>query len=210
MHYLLQPGPTLPDRFAHLIGGLCFYLGAVFTRDRSTASLTLLVQARLQRLSARFAALVARVEAGTLRPARARATVQASQMRRVGSLGGMPRAFGWLCRLMPEGNLYAGMLEEQIHSDAELVALLAKAPQAGRLLRPVLRMMGRPVPESLRIPKLPQARAVRPEPVATPGTPYREQPPGSHYPASIWPTRMQWERAGRRLARQAVRRISPQ
>ena len=185
-------------------------MGAVFTRDRSTAPLTLLVQARLRRLSARFAALVARVEAGTLRPARARVTVQGSRAPRVGSPGGMPREFGWLCRLMPEGNLYAGMLEEQIRSDVELVALLAKAPQAGRLLRPVLRMMGRPVPESLRIPKVAQARMVRPEPIATPCTPYREQPPGSHYPASIWPTKAQWERAGKRFARQASRQISPE
>ena len=109
VHYLIQPGPTLPDRFAHLIGGLCHYLGAVFTRDRSTGPLTLLVQARLRRLATRFAALVARVEAGTVRPACAHVAPRAA---RVALAGGMPSEFGWLCRLMPEGNVYATCLED--------------------------------------------------------------------------------------------------
>jgi len=72
VHYLAQPGPTLPDRFAYVIGGLCHYLRAIFARDRSTGPLTLLIFGRLRRLATRFAALVLRVEAGTLRPVRAR------------------------------------------------------------------------------------------------------------------------------------------
>ena len=206
MHYLIQPGPALPDRFAYAIGGLCHYLGAIFTRDRSTGPLTLLICARLRRLQARFAALVARVEAGTMRPARAGGTARAA---REGSARMLSSDFGWLCRLMPEGNVYATYLEEQVRSDAELAALLAAAPQAGRLLRPVLWMMGRPVPERLRVAKAPRARGVRPEPVADSGTPYREQPPKSHYPSSVWPTEAQLKRTGLRLAREARRRNSP-
>ncbi len=96
VHYLAQPGLTLPDRFAYLIGGLCHYLGAIFTRDRSAGPLTLLIHGRLRRLATRFAALVARVEAGTLRPARARVAPRAA---RVGSPRVMPGGFGWLLKL---------------------------------------------------------------------------------------------------------------
>ena len=207
MHYLLQPGPALPDRFAYLIGGLCHCLGAIFTRDRSTGPFTLLIHARLRKLQARFAAIVAGVEAGTVRTGRARG---ASRAARVASPRLMPSDFGWLCRLMPEGNVYATYLEDQMRTDAALAAVLAKAPEAGRVLRSVLWMMGRPVPEMLRPPKAPprpsRAKAKPPEKL---GTPYRAQPPKSHYPASVWPTEAQMIRAGRRLARAASRRILP-
>ena len=206
MHYLIQPGPTLPDRFAYLIGGLRYYLGAIFTRDRSAGPLTLLIDARLRRLARRFAAIVARVEAVAMRPAGAQVAPRAA---RVASPRLMPSEFGWLCRLMPEGNVYATYLEEQVRSDAELATLLAVAPQAGRLLRPVLWMMGRPVPELLRLPKTARPRAAPPEPVVVSGTPYREQPPKSHYPSSVWPTEAQLKRTGRRLAREARHRTSP-
>ena len=209
MHYLIQPGPALPDRFAYAIGGLCHYLGAIFTRDRSTGPLTLLICARLRRLQARFAALVARVEAGTMRPARAGGTARAA---REGSARMLSSDFGWLCRLMPEGNVYATYLEEQVRTDAELAAVLAAAPRAGGILRAVLWMMGREVPERLRLPKAlraPREPASCLAPIAVPGTPYREQPPKSHYPSSVWPTEAQMKRAGLRLAREARRRILP-
>ena len=207
MHYLSQPGPTVPDRFAYVIGGLCHYLGAVFTRDRSAGPLTLLIHARLRRLATRFAALVARVEAGTFHPARARLTPRGA---RGASPRMMPSGFGWLSQLMPEGNVYASYLEDQARTDAALAAVLAVAPRARGMLRAVLWMMGQEVPEKLRLPPTPPREpAVRPEPVAVPDIPYREQPTGSHYPASIWPTEAQLKRAGARLARLARRRKSP-
>ena len=147
VHYLAQPGPTLPDRFAFLIGGLCHYLGAIFTRDRSAGPLTLLIHGRLRRLATRFAALVARVAAGTLRPARLRVAPRAA---RVAAPRVMPGGFGWLLKLMPEGDGYAEYLERQVLADPGFASLLAVAPQAGRLARSVLWMMGRPAPEAVR------------------------------------------------------------
>lgn len=208
MHYLLQPGFTVPDRFAYVIGGLCHCLGAILTRDRLAGPLTLLIHARLRRLQARFAALAARVEAGTSRPALARGAPRAA---RVGSPRLLPCGFGWLCRLMPEGNVYAGYLEEQVRTDDGFATLLAATPQAGGMLRALLWMMGRPVPQGLRLPAAPPREpAVRPAPVAGPDIPYREQPPGSHYPPSIWPTEARLKHAGARLARLARRRILPE
>jgi len=199
VHYLIQPGPSVPDRFAYLIGGLCHCLGAIFMRDRSTGPLTLLIHGRLRQLQARFAAIVARVEAGKIRPA---ATRSAQRGARVASTRLVPSDFGWLCRLMPEGNVYATYLEEQVRTDAKLAAVLAAAPQAGRVLRSVLWMMGRDVPEMLRPPRAPpRAPRAKAKPPVAVGTPYRAQPPKSHYPPSVWPTEAQWKRAGKRLAR---------
>ena len=201
MHYLAQPGPTLPDRFAYLIGGLCHYLGAIFTRDRSAGPLTLLIHGRLRRLATRFAALVARVAAGTLRPARVRA---APRKARVSSPPVMPRGFGWLSRLMPEGHGYAEYLEQQLHPGTDFTALLMVAPQAGRTLRSVLWMLGRPVPEALRLPaRPPRKREPRPGPPAIAYIPYIKQPYKSRYPRSVWPSEADLKRAGRQLAREA-------
>jgi len=100
VHYLAQPGPTLLDRFAWLIAGLRHYVGEIYMRDRSALPLTALVHGRLRRLAERFAALVARVEAGTVRPVRVRVAPRAA---RVALPAALPRGFGWLSRLMPEG-----------------------------------------------------------------------------------------------------------
>ncbi len=126
MHYLAQPGPTLLDRFAWLIAGLRHYVGEIYMRDRSALPLTALVHDRLRRLAERFASLVARVAAGTVRPARARVVL--SRPARARPPSGLPRGFGWLCRLMPEGITYAEYLERQVGSDAEMASLLAAAP----------------------------------------------------------------------------------
>ena len=182
VHYLAQPGPTLPDRFAYLIGGLCHYLGAIFTRDRSAGPLTLLIHGRLRRLATRFAALVARVASPRV----------------------MPGGFGWLLKLMPEGITYAEYLEQQFLADPGFAALLAAAPQAGRLARSVLWMMGRPVPEALRLPaRPPRKRKPRPGPPPITYIPYIKQPYNSRYPRSVWPSEADLKRAGRQLAREA-------
>ncbi len=143
----------------------------------------MLVHGRLRRLGKRFAALVARVEAGTVRPVRVRA---APRKARVSLAPVLPRKFGWLCRLMPEGNGDVEYLERQVASDAGMASLLAAAPQAGRMLRSVLWMMGRPAPEPLRLPprapRPARQRARRPGPPPIEDRPYRKQPYKSHYP----------------------------
>ncbi len=77
--------------------------------------------------------------------------------------------------------------------------MLAAAPQAGRLARSALWMMGRPAPESLRLP----ARAPRPGPPPIAHIPYIKQPYKSRYPRSVWPSEADLKRAGRQLAREA-------
>ena len=113
---------------------------------------------------------------------------------------------------MPEGNAYAEYLEQQLRTNADMAALLAAAAQAGRMLRSVLWMMGRPVPEVLRLPKSPRTprkRPARPRPVLPPEPPYRKQPYKSHYPRSVWPSAGDLKRAGRQLALEARQGILP-
>jgi len=217
VHYLTQPGPTLADRFAYLIGGLCHYLGAVFTRDRSTGPFTLAVHRRLRRLEARFAALMARVAAGGITPTKMGAVRAPAGPRtaRAASPRLMPGGFGWLNRLMPEGNVYASYLEERVLAGTDFAALLAVAPQAGGIARAVLWMMGREVPEILRLAKASRAprksreRPAPDEPDPPAKQPYREQPPLSRYPRSVWPTEADMVRAEKRLARIARRQLLP-
>ena len=211
MFYLTQPGPTLSNRFAWLMGGLVFYLGRIFDRDRARGPLTLVIHRRLRRLERRFLALVARFEAGTLRPARVRhaavarvATVRAPRV--------LPGGFGWLCRLMPEGHEFAAYLSDAYLAGADAAALLLAAPQAGGVVRALLWMTGRPVPEMLRLParaprppRPSRAMPKRPGLFDPPNPPYREQAYGSHYPRSMWPSKADLERVDRRLAREAWR-----
>jgi hypothetical protein len=61
----------------------------------------------------------------------------------------LPREFGWVRTLLPETGQYAGVLRYLLR-DPELAALLAKAPEAGRTLRPLCHLLGVKTPEVLR------------------------------------------------------------
>jgi hypothetical protein len=62
--------------------------------------------------------------------------------RRGGGSSGLPRGFGWLLPLVPqEAACFAGQMRGVL-AEPEMVALLAAAPQARRVLRPLCRMLG--------------------------------------------------------------------
>ena len=67
----------------------------------------------------------------------------------------LPRDFGWLLRLTPGDHWvrgYRGYIEQWL-SDPELLAVLeAASRQAGRILRPICRILGIPLPPFLRLP----------------------------------------------------------
>ena len=109
---------------------------------------------RLRRLAVRFERLVTEVRSERLGAASGRGD-------RLEPLPSLPRfpglsppcrlpgGFGWLLRLAPESGAYVGQIEYLL-ADPEMKALLAGSPQAGRLLRPLCRMLGiRPGPELL-------------------------------------------------------------
>ncbi len=177
--------PAAPaDRFARLIEVLCRALAARGGRGLA-GPLIILLWSRLRRTAVRFASLAARVRAGRL-PANAAAT-------RSGKSGppppNLPKSRGWLVRLMPEAAASASQLQHLL-ADPEMAALLAAAPQAGRLLRPLCRMLGVGLPPALRLPPRPK----QPAPPAAPsqGSTGEPDPPPAQRPEPRPP----WHRSG--------------
>jgi hypothetical protein len=153
----------LPDRLALIIQGICRVLTARCIEDLSVAPLMHLAWMRLHRLSARFAALVFAVRAGRLASAPLGSSTMAGTRRRADPAPAfseppdfpqeyvLPRGFGWLLELAPDAASYSGQVE-QLLEDPEMVALLAHAPEAaGRILRPLFRMLGIPLPPALHL-----------------------------------------------------------
>ena len=135
---------------------------------------TLLTQ-RLTRLAQRFRALFARYQAGTLplpRPSRAGQPRQRSPEPR------LPAARGWIGAHIPAAAPCAGTIEHLLHNETEMREFVSQAPQAGRLLRPLARMLGLTLPDWLRLPpRAPKPRAPRTPAPAPTGTPDRPLQP---------------------------------
>ncbi len=163
--------PTISGAFASLVRNMGRTVGDIMFRDRSTAPFLALLHLRLCGLIARFAAIAARAEAGTLRGPR-----KCGGGRRTGAArvpGPLPTGFHWLGKLVVEANGFGWQLEQMVLNDPEMMALLDVAPQAGRILRSVFWMVGRPVPPTLRraavvAPRKPAVRVVKPVRVERP------------------------------------------
>jgi hypothetical protein len=155
--------PALADRFAWMIQCLCKQVAAEGCKLRIEALLVTAIWTRVSRLGRRFASVVARLRAGKLpAPGTAR--------RRCGTRAGAPRPpsmlpqiFGFVQRLMPETTPYAGALHALLQTP-EMAALVAEAPQAGRVLRPLCRTLGVTPPAYLALPRRPQVRRPRAAP----------------------------------------------
>jgi hypothetical protein len=178
------PAPSGPaDRFALVIAGLCRAIAARSAWHRLATPLLVLVWSRLGRTAARFAALAARVRAGTPSPSTAAC--------RSGPSGPPPQRlpgnFAWLLRFVPEAAASASQLQHLL-ADPDMAALLAAAPQAGRLLRPLCRMLGVHPPPGIGKP-----RAPRPTPPPRPAA-AEKPPPAASAPAPPRPPTRTWLR----------------
>ena len=141
-----QPATSLSHRLGLTIAGLCEALAARMARDRTAVPLLFLAWTRLRRLAVRFEALLADLRAGRLSAAPS-GRGAAETLPQLPGLAGLPppfrapRDFGWLLRLAPESAAFAGQVEHLL-TDPEMKALLAGSPRAGRMLRPLCRMLG--------------------------------------------------------------------
>lgn len=141
------------DRFALVIDGLRRSVAG--SHRRLGGPLILLICNRLGRIVARFAAVAARVgtlRAGQNRPECRPAPGRGAPSRPAASPAGplLPRGFAWLLRLVPEAAASGSQLQSLL-SDPEMAALISAAPQIGRLLRPLCRMLAvEPTPELRR------------------------------------------------------------
>ena len=168
VQYVLPPAV---DRFALIIGALH---QAVAARGPVIGVIVCLICTRLSRAGQRFAKLAARVRSGAL-PAAARAAADPAEScadrqakrrksddpadrradRRAERL---PRGFAWLFRLVPASTALASQMNYLL-SDPEMVALLAAAPQMGRLLRPLCQMLGIRLSDHPLLQRTPRRRA---------------------------------------------------
>ena len=185
LHSTVRP-TELGGRFASIIDHLCLIVAAYIATDRTAGELITLIWTRLRRRGLRFAALLARFRAGTLptprppRPRTRRAPADRPPYVR------LPRTPGWLLGVMgPAGVAAYGVDLRQLLEDPEMQALLAAAPQAARLLRPLLTALSiDPLPEILRPPPKPTAPPAEPaEPVpAATGQAPPQHPPNQPAP----------------------------
>ncbi len=162
--------PSLPTglmpRFSLFIEAVLREMGVGMGRRHELGPLSFLLWRYLSAVRRRLAALHARFVAGKLAP-RPRAPRPAAERSTSENLGperrppGIPRGPVLLtvCRVPLYGHLQA------LLDDPEMRALLAAAPQAGRLLRPLWRKLSPdPLPEVLRLPPRPP----RPKPPQPP------------------------------------------
>jgi hypothetical protein len=170
----MPPPTTAPDaRLALLVEQLCRAIAARGPASGLAQPLLVLAWAWLRRTTMRFARLAERLRTGRLgtpRPRRRPATGPRPQSPRPKRL---PRAAAWLARLVPEARCSAAQLQHLLEGP-EMAALIAAAPQAGRLLRPLCRMLG------VDHPPLRRPRRPRPPPAAA----HRPAPPAAASPAA--------------------------
>ena len=144
---------------------------------------------RIERMNARLAVLAAKFAAGTLPPPSAEPTPHATKpttTRQTAPTDRLPTRFAWLLSWI-QVTVHPRTIIENLLEDPDLHALIAAAPQTGRILRPLCHMLGIPRPEILATPQRPrkprQSPRPRIEPQAPPATP---EPP----PMPAWHTQM--------------------
>jgi hypothetical protein len=124
-----------------------------------TDDLMLRVSVRLMKATFAIQFLFDRWREGRIRPARKQPQRQPSKAPAKNQSPAqdqsdiaLPRRFGWLPQRVPETAIFANQLQ-QLLADPEIAALLAQCPQAGKILRPICRMLGvQPIPQILRPP----------------------------------------------------------
>ena len=200
---------ALPDRLVLIIEGLRRAVSARGPTAGEALPLIFLAWWRLGGLAARFVAPVAAVKAGRLRApgcVRRRAAPGRGAPSYLPALPPppyrLPRGLGWLIGLVPETAQLAGPVR-QFLDDPEVKALLEEAPQAGRILRPLCRMLAIELPPELRLPPRKQA-------VADAGMPDAPQAPAPKAGAEAWPASPELARLSDfELARRIVAAADP-
>ncbi len=166
---------TLAQRYVFGFQALWDAIARRAAKDRALTALLCLLHTRLRKTLLRLDRLTLRWQAGRLRP-RAPARPRPKPATPRPPAARLPASQGWLAKMLApdpgEILLHNGQIL-QLLEDPEVRALVAAAPQAGRLLRPLARAFNLPLPEYLRLPSRPRKprprkpRAPRPP---SPGT----------------------------------------
>jgi hypothetical protein len=152
---LYPPEIRLPDDLTMILVGLCRAMIPLWQTD----NLMLRVAVRLTLAMNAIQLLFHRWREGLIRPARKQSQRQPAEAPAKNqppvkhpSAIVLPRRFGWLPQRLPETAIFADQLQ-QFLADPEVADLFARCPQAGKILRPICRILGvQPIPEILRPP----------------------------------------------------------
>ena len=167
---------TLQDRFSAIIRTLCMGLaGRAAGPNNFPHPLFVAIHQALAGRIRRFASLLARFRAGTLRPSRPRPVAASAAPRAMPPRAmALSRRRGWLLPLIPGAVAYASQLSH-LFADPEMAEVIAGAPTLGRLLRPLAQMLAIDLPAALQRP----APVRRPRP--KPARPEKPRPPRPDY-----------------------------
>ncbi len=121
-----------------LLTALRAAIAARAARDRALGALLVVVWGRVSRMAARLQRLVGLWRAGMLPKAR---VSRAGRVHATGVRVRLPSAAGWLAVEVWETRALGSQLAHLL-TGAEMAAFLAAVPQAGRILRPLTRMLG--------------------------------------------------------------------
>ncbi len=124
--------------FSNILTNLKAAIAVVAARERSWTALLVIVWGRLSRMVVRMERLIALWRAGKLPP------VRASVAGRGGMTGErvrLPTAPAWLVGYVQNAGAFAAHIENLLTQE-EFAAFVAAVPQAGRILRPLCRMLG--------------------------------------------------------------------
>ncbi len=185
---LRAAAPLLAVRLGMILAGLAALIARAFLKHPRHVAVILPLWARLTRAARRFERLMARLTEGkTPRPSRP------------GHSGPpptpLPTAHGWLVvALRHEAAAYACQLEAFL-AEPQTAALIAHSPQAGRILRPLCRMLGLPqgaathqppaIPPTPPEPPTPPPAAFTPAPTLEPPCPRARWPWFARHAASL-------------------------
>jgi hypothetical protein len=154
---------TLAQRYAYGFNGLCGAIAQRASENRALTAVLMLLYSRLRKTLVRLDRLAVRWQAGEeMRPRagkpRAKSTEPKAPVLR------LPTRQMWLTKILQPVAwqiLQWSSAVTQLLDDPEVKALVAAAPQAGRLLRPLCRLFEMTVPDYLRLPRAPKASPKR-------------------------------------------------
>ena len=180
----MEPRTALAGRLAPTIKGLALAIGLAAARHPALIAILRLLYFRVFALVGRIDRLAVRFRDGILPKPRHRAPKPSADQDsacpaapRLPAIR-LPTGRGWLHRLAQPVAQWAPHVEIFVnHPDT--MALAAATPQAGRLLRPLCRLLLVPIPAHLRLPPRPvkpRIRTPKPRPAPLP-------PLSSHTPA---------------------------
>jgi hypothetical protein len=128
--------------FNLLLSGLRAAIAVVSARERDLTPLLVAVWGRISRMAVRLERLVALWRAGKLpKPRAPRVSANQGADRADRAKIKYPTYPGWLVDRVREALAARSQLEHLLSTE-ECVAFLAEVPQAGRILRPLCRMLG--------------------------------------------------------------------